>query len=89
MRARGRSRRILHSYATKSCRIEHPLCCSASGESSKDSVSLVAKRRSFHDKTDKLSCGNLEGPKDIGVAGRDSRGEEFTIKWFFAHCVHQ
>jgi hypothetical protein len=64
MRARGRSRRILHSYAIKSCRIENPLCCSASGESSKDSVSLVAKRLSFHDKTDKFDCGNLEGSEE-------------------------
>jgi hypothetical protein len=47
------------------------LCCSASGESSKDSVLLVTKRRSFHDKTDKFICGKSRGRlKEIGAAGK-------------------
>jgi hypothetical protein len=46
----------------------NPLCFSASGESSKDSVWIVAKRRSFHEKTGNLIVGILEDLKHISVA---------------------
>jgi hypothetical protein len=72
MGVRGRTRCLLHSYATNSCR-KSPMLFGI-WRVLKRLRLLVTKRRSFHDKTDKFICGKSRGGlKEIGAAGKLDR----------------
>lgn len=53
-RIRKCSSRILHWFANKFCGIENPPRCVAPGETSIDSIDLVAKRGAFHDNSGQI-----------------------------------